>query len=547
MNQPVNSSTPESPSGLGLRDIFAILNRRKWIMLGTVLIVAAAALLMSLRQEKLYEASAEVLLSRQNLASGLTGVPDPNGGGNLGDRVALTQSRLAGSPVVAARALRALKIKDRSAAELSDSLTVTAQPDTDILVFTITDPDSKLAPALANEYARQAIAYQSQLDNAVIARAQRRVAARLTRLRRDDRDKGVLYKSLVAKQQQLRTIEALQTSNSYLVRRSRDADLAQPMPARSALLGLIVGLVLGIGLAFLREALDSRPRSPEDVAAAFGAPLFARIPEDREAASGAGLAMLVTPGSRSAEAYRVLRSNVDHALRGTQVKTLMVTSAADGEGKSTTVANLALACARTGQRVALVDLDLRKSRLQDYFNLQGRPGIVNATIGQVQLAEACYNVPLRAGTGTTEAGAAAVSTPDIGTLTIVPAGTLPQDPGEFVESTRLKAMIDALADVHDRVLIDATPMLGIGDGVALAGHVDAVMLVGRIGALRTPIAHEVQRLLAGVPAELIGVAVTGVTTRAAQQYGSPASQPVAAPRGSVARADESTARPVADV
>lgn len=527
MNAPVDAPAGGGDSGLGLRDVMAILIRRRLILAGAAAMVTVAAYLVSVQQPAVYESAADVLLGRQNLASGLTGTPDPNAESNAGDRVAQTQSRLATAPIVARRTLNKLKITDRDAEELLDNVAVTVEPDSDILSFKVRDEEVDLAPALVNEYARQAIIYQSQLDSAAVARAQRRIDARVDRLRKRGRTKGVLYSALVAKQQQLRTLGALQTSNSYLVRRATGAEKVQPMPARNALLGLIVGLVLGIGLAFAREAFDTRLRVAEDMAAAFQAPLLARIPTPRRTQPAMRLAVLEDPRGPASEAYGQLRGNVALATRGRNVKTVMVSGAAAREGRSTTIANLAVATARAGRSVALVDLDLRHPSLRDIFDLEGSQGVTDVVDGSIPLDQVCFEVELEiVSPAGAQVPALSREGADLGSLTVIPAGTIPLDPGEFVARDRLASLLAELRETRDQVFIDAPPMLRFGDAMTLAALVDAVLLVGRLGTLQAPAAREAHRLLTSVPAVVLGVAVTGVTARGAHRYAYAEGRPV---------------------
>src|SRR5207248_1374590 len=146
--------------------------------------------------------------------------------------------------------------------------------------------------------------------------------------------------------------------------------------------------VLGIGLAFLWEALDTRVRSAEEIDERLKLPLLGRLPEPAKRLRMENrLAMVDEPTSAGAEAFRMLRTNVDFANLERGAKTIMVTSAVEGEGKSTTAANLAVAFARSGKRVVLIDLDLRRPFVDKFFTANGHPGVTQVALGMASLEE----------------------------------------------------------------------------------------------------------------------------------------------------------------
>src|SRR5205823_1128448 len=152
---------------------------------------------------------------------------------------------------------------------------------------------------------------------------------------------------------------------------------------------VFIGVLLGIGLALLWETLDTRVRSAEDVSSKLRAPLLGRLPTpSRRIRNSDSLVMIEEPEGVQAEAFRMLRTNLEFARLERDAKTVMISSAIEQEGKSTTIANLAIAVARSGQRVALVDLDLRRPYLDRFFHLEGRPGIAHVALGQVSLDQA---------------------------------------------------------------------------------------------------------------------------------------------------------------
>jgi Mrp family chromosome partitioning ATPase/capsular polysaccharide biosynthesis protein len=514
--EPITSKHDQAQGGLTLYDAVALLRRRRWIVIVCLLLVPLSALGFSLLQRAQFQGNAEVLLSQQSLANSLTGVPDPANNAANGDRVAQTQAKLATVPTIAARTLKALSLSDRSPTDLLDKTEVTTEQNSDILTFKVTDPNRALAAALANEYAKQYTRYRAQIDTAAVNNALDEVSARIKSLEAGGERSTSLHGTLVDKQQQLRTLEALQTSNAAVVRREDHAEQVKPTPIRNAVLGVVLGALLGIGLAFARDAFDTRVRSAEQLSEVLGLPLLARIPGQQSRTDDP--VMMSNPHGAAGEVYRVLRSNLEFSMLGREIRSLLVTSAIEDEGKSTVVSNLALALARGGRRVVLVDLDLRRPTVETLFHLKGLAGATNVAIGNSTLDEACVNIALKS-------GAPAAGSNDTGTgggqgsLDILPCGVIPPDPGEFVGTDALGKILDQLRERYDIVLIDAPPMLRVGDPLTLARRVDALFVVARIGVITSAMAGELARALKSAPTVTLGVVATGVGDETAYAYG----------------------------
>jgi succinoglycan biosynthesis transport protein ExoP len=505
-----------------LRDYLHVVQRRKWIILIAVVLVPASAVAFSMREKPMYEASASVFLSNQDFASALAGVPAPNSGGASGTEMQ-TQAVLARVPAIAWRVVTQLDLPMTVGGFLAES-SVSSSANADILTFTVSDGDALLAARMAKEYATQYTLYRRQLDTAALESARKGVQQRIDELRAQNAGSGPLYEALVEKEQNLETFETLQTSNANVVQTPTDAAQVSPRPKRDGVFGLALGLVLGFGLAFLLEALDTRARSVQEIGERLGVPLLARVPEPgRRLRSKNRLVMLTEPTGGQAETFRMLRTNLDFAMLGHTAQAIMVTSAGEQEGKSTTIANLAVALARSGRHVVLVDLDLRRPYLNRFFQLGG-PGITQVALGQVPLEDALatvaitepspgrpYTKPHVNGNGNGHAngngnGAVRHAT---GLLEVLPSGPIPPDPGEFVGTQALTEILEQLRERADVVLVDAPPMLHVGDAITLSSKVDAIVIVTRLKTLRRQMLSELARQLSTVPTRVVGYIATG--------------------------------------
>jgi succinoglycan biosynthesis transport protein ExoP len=513
-----------------LRDYLQVVRRRKWIILQAVLLVPAAAVAFSLHQQTQYQASAQVLLSSQNLANQLTGTQST--GINLQpDRIAQTQADVARVPTIAQRVLNTFPRTGLTLQQFLNDSSVSTATNADILTFNVTHHDPLVARELVDAYARDYTIYRRQLDTAAISSALKTVDQRIKELVKSGGKRTALYGSLVDRQETLATMEALQTSNASVVNTATSAAQTQPRPTRNGILGLALGIVLGIGLAFLWEALDTRVRNAQEIGERLGGlPLLARVPApSKKLRAEHKLVMLAQPNGVQAETFRMLRTNLDFVTLDRHAHTLMVTSAVEQEGKSTTVANLGIALARAGQRVVLVDLDLRRPFLDKFFDLTG-PGLTQVALGHVSLDQALARIAItdpdpwqeqngehRNGSGNGNGQPSAK--PVKGVLEVLPSGPIPPDPGEFVGTQALAEILEQLRERADIVLIDAPPVLHVGDAMTLSNKVDGIVVVTRLQVVRRHMLGELGRQLATVPTPVLGFVVTGAGEDEGYGYG----------------------------
>ena len=481
-----------------LRDWLSVLRRQKWILLLPVVVVPLIALVASHGRQHLYQASADVLVNQQNpTAAALnlnTNIATPP------DRYAATQASLARLGTVVQMAVNAANVPHRTAAGLLANSSVSANLNVDLLKFSVTDPIPAVARRLANAYAKQFTVWRRQLDTAALSTAVADARRKLKAIEAAGNSGSPLFLRLSSRERDLEELQTLQAagSSAVVVGSAGGTSLVQPKTRRDLLLGMIVGLALGVVLAFLRESLDTRVRSADELRARLGVPLLGQVSRpDRRAARAQQLVTLSEPAGSGTESFRILMNNLEISQLQHRAGSIVVTSTTRDEGKSTTAANLAVILARSGRHVVLLDLDLRRPSIARLFGLGDRPGLTSVA-GGARLGDVLKVVDVHPD------GA----TPDAGVLEVVTVGAAPLDPGGFLLSSFVS---DALADLARRcdvLLIDTPPVLAVGDAMTVAAHADALILVAGVNQVRRATVDETRRVLEACPTPKLGVIAT---------------------------------------
>ena len=260
-------------------------------------------------------------------------------------------------------------------------------------------------------------------------------------------------------------------------------------------------MALAAVLIVIYENFDTRMGSPDELEAALGAPILGFV-ESPEGAGPHHVAMLEDRDTPEVESFWALRAAVELALISHDVRTLMVSSAVEKEGKSTTAANLAVAMARAGRDVLLVDLDLRRPTLPQKFEMSRGRGITDVVLGEATLDEVIVDIEIATGR---------MSAPPAyeGSLRLLRSGPIPLDPGELLRSPSARRMLAECAELAELVVIDTPPILQTGDAVSLGSMADAILIVARLPELRLPVLHGLARSLQSSPAPTLGGVVTG--------------------------------------
>jgi capsular exopolysaccharide synthesis family protein len=264
---------------------------------------------------------------------------------------------------------------------------------------------------------------------------------------------------------------------------------SSPRPLLNLALGLLIGLALGLAYAFARESLDTRIKSIDDLTAIMGQAPLGAIAFDAKA-SGKPLVALDQRAVRS-ESFRSIRTNLQFVNVDKPPQVVVITSAVPAEGKTTSACNLAITMAQSGQKVVLVECDLRRPRVADYLEISGAVGLTNVLTGQTPLEDAI--IPWNRGQ-----------------LAVLTSGTLPPNPSELLGSHQMVALLERLKLTYDAIVVDAPPLLPVTDGAVIAHAADGAVLVVRHGHTTSEQVHRATEVLEQAGAVLLGTVVNFV-------------------------------------
>ena len=509
----------DGSQGLTLRDYLGVLWRRKWLMLLVVVAAAAAAYLFAWRQTPQYLATATLLYEKPlDVANPLTGYgyTDPTER-NLELQ---TVADLIASPDMQQRADALLRERGVSSSDYAVTSSTVSDTQSGIYRNTVTidasGPDPAVAAAAANAYAETYVVWRQEQMQAQIAKA---ISALERKLLTYDEAEQTSSDYLVLQQRlsDLEILKATATGNyRVLTPATEPAAPFAPRPLRSAVLGFGVGLFAAIGLAFVLEQFDTRLREPDDVTAILSSPILARIPKipTKELHADA-LVCLTKPRGHAAEAFRLLRTNLEFMSIDQDVRSLALTSSLQGEGKSVTLANLAIAMAVGGKRVVVVDGDLRRPQMHNYFGLDNRAGVSTVVTGQTPLSGALqrFSPPVGAETivalrGPDARALAGIVNGNVALdIRVLTSGPLPPNPGEIVSSQVFGEIITRLSRDADVVLVDSPAMLAVGDTVALCSKVDGFVFLVELNVARRPHLERAAEQFTRMPTKLLGLVV----------------------------------------
>ncbi len=478
MPPPVVHSEQED---LDLRELVRPVWNRRWLILAIVVISTTALYYVEARKAEVYLSSTKIYVQSSQVEDilGIQSLLD-------GDRNTTNQAELLRSRAVATVVAKRTGYRGDPAALLG-LLTVAPQTGSDFVSISTTGGTPQEAAAFSNAFAKAFIEVRgAAVRNKVVAG--RQIAERqLAQLPKGDLNSRAARSTLSNQIKRYRAIEAFPAGNAEQIDEALPGSKIAPKPRARAVFGFAISLVVAVMLAFLLERLDRRVRRMEQMGEVYGLPVLAALPHASETAPTDSGELVLVPDFR--EAVRGLRTNLQLASIDRPLKTLLVTSAVPSEGKSTLVRSLALAYREAGQRVCVLECDLRKPSVGRNFGVENDPGLTDYLAGGVQL-EDTLQYPKAAGMRGVNS-----LFEDEGGLAVITSGPKPPNPPSVLSSLRMLELLADLRRDYDLVIIDTPPLLAVADTMSLLKEVDGALLIGRIGRTRRDSVERVREMI----------------------------------------------------
>lgn len=505
-----------------LRQYAALVWRWLWLLVLAAAVGGGAAYFISNQLTPIYRASTTLLISQAQSP----GTPDYN---SLltGERLARTYGQLLEKRPVLEATIDTLGLT-LAPQDLAEMVDVRVLRDTQLIELSVEHPDPDLGAKIANTLAAvfiaqvredslgESSAYRESLQRQLIDldEAMKDTSTRLQELRKEDGSKtDIAYLQSVLTQYQATYAQAIKAEQDMRLAEAKAGNqvkVAEPAAAptepvspkvlQNTLLAALVSLMLAAGAAFLFEYLDDTVKSADDVERIAGLPTLGHIVRFAKSDQPERLVSERDAGSPVAEAYRVLRTNVDFTRVGHPGNTMLVTSAAQQEGKSTTAANLAAINAIAGRTVVLVDADLRRPSAHKFFKLDNKFGLTNLLLRDGVPAESMLQ-----------------SAPIPGLL-VLASGPIPPNPAELLGSPRMARVIAQLKEGADVVIFDSPPLLSVSDPVILGAQLEGVALVVDAGRTRAGMLVGALEALERGAVPVLGVVLNKFSSRGAGEY-----------------------------
>ena len=525
-----------------LRDYINVIVNRKWVIIGATLLVVLAALVFSLLQDPVYESQVLILADINRAGESATdsllslAYNDPQ-------TFMQTQAEIIGTKTMARAVYDRMEYNYEeleyaredgedvfipasmpNAEELRSSVSVERAQNTNVFSISATNGDRLLARDIAQAYADEYILDRQLASIKQISDARKEVWNRITELETQISETAQeikqyttenippeleaeaaqavsLWATLYEKYMSLRIAEALEQRGLEIIEVAEAGIKVSPRTTRNLVLALFLGLILGVGLAFLVDYMDDTLKTREDFERCYGSSIIGEIA--RSSAAGEEereIIYFTRPDSPAAEGFRNLRTNVQFLNLDGGTRLIMITSSSPEEGKTSVAVNLGAALSEMNKSVLVVEADLRRPVLDKFIQGKALKGITDVIMGTATLSDAI--------TATGHAN-----------LHLLMSGAKPPNPAELVSSQAMQQLLAQLKQTYDYVIVDAPPVLAVSDAIAMAPMMDGVLVVASHGIAKRDGARHTIELLGKVDTRILGVVINNVEMTGRYGYG----------------------------
>lgn len=451
-------------------------------MVGIVAACVLVAVVHSARSTKVYKATSSVAFQSGTLSAAALQISQ--GSSSEPQREANTEVLIAHSSEVAQGVREQLHLRF-SASELLDQAQAEVAPTANVLNITASSGDPHYSARLANAFAEQYIAFRTKSELAGISVAQTKLQQQIEALPVGSAERATLSQS----QQRLSELRAIAGGGADIIGQATAPSSPSGTSLKTyAVLGLLVGLATAFLVVFLIESLDRRIRSIEGFEREYRLPTLAVVP------SSAFRSQRATGRIDELEPYRMLRSALEFTAVARTLDSLLITSAVPSEGKTTVAIDFAHAVALSGRRTVLVELDLRRPTFASQFDISARDGVSAALVGH-ELGDLMVE-PIS----------------ELSTLQVLPAGRLPHNPAELLDSKRMVELIEELSGAADMVIIDAPPLNPVADAQVLLNNeaIHGAIVVARMDYTKRDDVRRARAILDRHAVKPVGLVITGM-------------------------------------
>jgi succinoglycan biosynthesis transport protein ExoP len=482
--------TPQPAEQNDFRAYVRALWRWKWLMLAFLIVVPTISYVLEAHKQREYESS--TLVQPRAVSIDLSQF----GGQSLGPQYIDAVARLIKTSAVASAAAKLMKHPPASSGSLLGEISVSPDADTGFLTITATDPDPARAAEVANAFAGAIAGNQAAQANSQIDGLIHRLQDQISKLPQGDPGRTDLSSQL----QRLRALRATGSNPSAaIIEKAVPSSTPVNHKTRRAIeLGLVIALLLGIGAVAIAENSDRRIRSPDDLEAMTGLALLSAIPES-------AFNPAEDDDLRDEEAFQMLRGALMYFNVDQRLKSVVITSPGQEDGKTTVAVRLAQSAARAGRNVVLVDADLRRPQIGPRLHLPSAMGLGTVLTGETDLWSSLVEIPVSA-EGDSQITAQ-------GSLRVLPAGPAAPNPSELLSSERMEHVLLELEGGADLVIVDSAAALAVSDALPLLRWTSGVVLIARLNRSTRAGIRRLQKIITSANGTLLGVVATGAPSR----------------------------------